>query len=164
MIHWYMEWTLYKRVHQLKLRIYIYIITSQPGHKVIYHAHVPDVYEVNRHCVKPKQIVRKQNLLESGTNWIIRSFIRKSIHEPKFNLYLTSWSYIIKKHIMLSKIMTGYQIIRPNVKLWNDKFSEFFFLVLYQCYIKMSINHINFMPISNSIKTWNKSNNSFSST
>lgn len=69
------------------------------------------------------------------------------------NLYLTSWSYIIKKHIMLSKIMTGYQIIRPNVKLWNDKFSEFFFLVLYQCYIKMSIYHINFMPFSNSIKT-----------
>lgn len=43
-------------------------ITSQPGHKVINHVHVPDVYKVNRLCVKPKQIVQQtdSNSMESN--------------------------------------------------------------------------------------------------
>lgn len=67
-------------------------ITSQPGHKVINHVHVPDVYKVNRLCVKPKQIIQQTDILIAWNQMDYLVIMKINA----FQSYLTSWSYIIK--------------------------------------------------------------------
>lgn len=83
-------------------------ITSQPGHKVINHVHVPDVYKVNRLCVKPKQIVQQTDILIAWNQMDYLVIMKINAYSS----YLTSWSYIIKNtHNVVSNYdrLSNYQ-------------------------------------------------------
>lgn len=76
---------------------------------MINDVHVPDVYKVNRLCVKPKQIVQKQILIAwNQMDYLVIMKINA------FQSYLTSWSYIIKYTHNVVSNYAGYQIIWPN--------------------------------------------------
>lgn len=70
---------------------------------MINHVHVPDVYKVNRLCVKPKQIVQKQILIA----WNQMDYLVIM----KINAIIALISHpghtLLKTRLMLSQIMTG---------------------------------------------------------
>lgn len=78
---------------------------------MINHVHVPDVYKVNRLCVKPKQIVQQTDILIAWNQMDYLVIMKINAFIP---LISHPGHILLNTHIMLSQIMAGYQIIRPN--------------------------------------------------